>query len=65
MQTIQEIPRVERAIFDFIRNIDALCDLKPEFSIQDMAQIETVLEKLRSTIRKKRALARWVFPCVV
>ena len=65
MQTIQEIPRVERAIFDLIRNIDELCELKPEFSTQDMDQIENVLEKLRSTIHRKRALARWVFPCVV
>ena len=60
-----EIPRVERAIFDLISNIDELCDLKPEFSIQDMNQIEEELERLRSTIRRKRALARWVFPCVV
>ena len=64
-QSTTEISRKEQAIFSLIHTIDDLCALKAEFSIQDMDQIEKVLDKLSSAIRKKRELARWVFPCIV
>ena len=66
MQTItSEIPRTEQAIFNLIRIVNELCALQLELSIQDMDQIEQELEILSSTLRRKRAFARWVFPCVV
>ena len=66
MQTItSEIPRTEQAIFNLIRLVNELCALQLELSIQDMDQIEQELEILSSTLRRKRAFARWVFPCVV
>lgn len=64
-QIFSEISRKEQAIFSLIHTVDDLCALKAEFSIEDMEQIEEILNKLRSTIRKKRELARWVFPCIV
>ena len=65
-QITSQIPRTEQAIFNLICNIDELCALKHEFSIQDMDQIKQELEKLRLVIqRKQEALALWVFPCAV
>ena len=64
-QITSYIPRTEQAIFNLIRNVNELCALQHELSIQDMQQIDQELEILRSTLQRKRALARWVFPCVV
>ena len=64
-QIASEIPKTEQAIFNLIRNVNELCTLQNELSIQDMDQIEQELEILRSTLHRKRAFARWVFPCVV
>lgn len=65
MQVTPHIPRTEQAIFSLIRSVNELCSLQHELSIQDMKLIDQELEILRSTLQRKRALARWVFPCVV
>ncbi len=64
-QITSYIPRTEQAIFNLIRSINELCALQHELSVQDMIQIDQELEILRSTLQRKRALAQWVFPCVV
>ena len=66
MQPItSEVQRTEQAIFNLIRIVNELCALQLELSIQDIDQIEQELEILRSTLRRKRPFASWVFPCVV
>lgn len=65
MQITPHIPKTEQAIFNLIRNVNELCALQHELSVQDMIQIDQELKILRSTLQRKRDLARWVFPCVV
>jgi hypothetical protein len=64
-QITSYIPRTEQAIFNLIRSVNELCALQHELSVQDMIQIDQELEILRSTLQRKRALAQWVFPCVI
>ncbi len=66
MQQINsDIPKTEQAIFNLIQNVNELCAMQHELSVQDMDQIEQELEILRSTLQRKRAFAKWVFPCIV
>ena len=64
-QNTSDISKIDQAIFNLIRIVNELCTLQPELSVQDMDQIEQELEILRSTLRRKRAFARWAFPCIV
>ena len=64
-QTTSDISKTEQAIFNLIRIVNELCSLKNELSVQDMDQIEQELEILASTLRRKRAFAKWVFPCII
>ena len=65
LQNTSKIYRTEQAIFSLIHNVNDLCSLQQELTIQDMDQIEQELEILRRSLQRKRELARWVFPCVV
>jgi len=64
-QSTSKIYRTEQAIFNLIRSVNELCALQHELTFQDMDQIEQELEILRSSLQRKRELARWVFPYVV
>lgn len=64
-QSPSKIHRIDQAIFSLIHNVNDLCSLQHELTIQDMDQIEQELEILRRSLQRKRELARWVFPCVV
>ncbi len=64
-QTTSDISKTEQAIFNLFHIVNELCSLKNELSIQDMDEIEKELEILASTLSRKRAFAKWVFPCIV
>ena len=64
-QVTPTIPRTEQAIFNLIRIVNELYDLKHEFSIQDIAQIEQEVERFRSILQRKQSLPLLGFPCTV
>ena len=64
-QVTPTIPRTEQAIFNLLCLIDEFYDLKHEFSIQDIAQIEQEVERFRSILQRKQSLPLLGFPCTV